>query len=63
MIEAVTWVIKYFKADSAWYLFFFKFIKGINTNILISIINQVINQVFVDIISKVENNIIVKNEI
>lgn len=61
IIEAVAWVIKYFSAASDWYLFFFNLIKGININMLISIIIQVVNQDFVETIIKVDNSVITIN--
>jgi hypothetical protein len=53
-IEAKAWIIKYFRADSTEYLFFFDKIKGIKDKRLTSSPSQAINHEFAEIEIRIE---------
>lgn len=61
--EAILWMRKYFKAHSLWYLLFLLMIRGIKTIMLISKAVHIISQEWVEIIIRIDNNIISRKNI
>lgn len=55
------WIRKYFKADSLWYLLFLLIIRGIKTIIFTSKAAHTINKECVEIMVKIDKNIMNRN--